>query len=190
MRRSSGRWETPGTYASGVDWANTNNDGTLSLHGVDGSAQSVSVTATATGVVADTSLWMSGYLSDVGIGITNLTHYVTGAQDLAYCRFFMTHYCGPGGAGDTTGVMDRACKAHDECYAAARLDASANTSSSASLSLPQASAAQACNQALYNAARSNPKATGSNTLRLWLTKGDQTPFRGHILAPGTEAKPW
>jgi len=119
-----------------------------------------------------------------------VSNYLTGGTDIAYYRFFMTHYCGPGGAGDPTGVIDRACKAHDECYAAAGIDASANTSSSISLTLQQASAAQACNQALYNAARSNPQALGSNAIRLWLTKGDQTPFRGHILAPGTEAKQW
>jgi len=185
-----GRWETPGTYAPGVDWASSNQDGTLALHGVTGADQSVSVTATAVGMTADTSVWMGGYLADFGIAYANASHYLTGGSDIPYYRFFMTHYCGPGGAGDSTGVMDRACKAHDECYAAAGLDASVNTSSSATLTLQQASAAQGCNQALYNAARSNPKASGSAALRLWLTKGDQTPFRGHILAPGTEAKQW
>jgi len=187
---AGGRYEKPGTYAPGVDWASTNQDGTLSLHGVTGSAQSVTVTGTITGITADTSLWATGYLSNVGLAYANVSNYLTGGTDIPYYRFFMTHYCGPGGAGDPTGVMDRACKAHDECYAAAGLDASANTSSSTSLSLQQASAAQGCNQALYNAARSNPQSSGSNTLRLWLTKGDQTPFRGHILAPGTEAKQW
>ena len=188
--KAGGRWEKPGDYAPGVDWASSNPDGTLTLHGVQGSAESVSVTATATGIATDTSLWGAGYLADVGLAYANVSNYITGGKDIAYYRFFMTHYCGPGGAGDPTGVMDRACKAHDECYAAAGLDASVNTSSTATLTLQQASAAQSCNQALYNAARANPKASGSTLLRLWLTKGDQTPFRGHILAPGTEAKQW
>jgi RHS repeat-associated protein len=187
-------WYDAGTYASGTDWASTNPDGTLTLYGAAPS-QSVTVTGTATGVEVDTTLWLSGYWANVGIAITNATNTLIGSggssSQTPYYRFFMTHYCGPGGAGATTGVMDQACKAHDACFASAGLDASVNVSTSGvSLNLQQASMAQACNQALYNAARSNPRAHGSASLQLWLTKGDQTPFRGFILAPGTEAKPW
>jgi RHS repeat-associated protein len=31
-------------------------------------------------------------------------------------RLFGTHYCGPGGGGDTTGGLDGLCAAHDACY--------------------------------------------------------------------------
>jgi hypothetical protein len=31
-------------------------------------------------------------------------------------RFFGTHYCGPGGGGDTTSGLDQLCAAHDACY--------------------------------------------------------------------------
>jgi RHS repeat-associated protein len=31
-------------------------------------------------------------------------------------RLFGTHYCGPGGGGDTTGGVDQLCAAHDACY--------------------------------------------------------------------------
>ena len=105
-------------------------------------------------------------------------------------RLFSTRYCGPGGAGVTTGTLDAACQTHDECYQAAGLSADSNTSG-ATLSLPEAAAAQSCNQALYDAARSNPKAPGSKALQWWLTRGDRfKPFGYQLLAPGTEAKPW
>ena len=41
-------------------------------------------------------------------------------------RFFGTHYCGPGGGGNTTGRLDNACIAHDTCYADAGLSAGDN----------------------------------------------------------------
>jgi hypothetical protein len=103
-------------------------------------------------------------------------------------RLFSSRWCGPGGAGATTGVIDAACKAHDLCYDAAHLSATANTSG-VELSLNQAAAAQACNQALYDVARSNPNEWGSISIQKWLTTGDQLPIGG-ILAPGTEAVPW
>ncbi|MEA2541319.1 MAG: Phospholipase [Acidobacteriaceae bacterium] len=31
-------------------------------------------------------------------------------------RLFGTHYCGPGGGGDTTSGLDKLCAAHDACY--------------------------------------------------------------------------
>ena len=106
-------------------------------------------------------------------------------------RLFTTRYCGPGGAGTTTGVIDAACKAHDECYAAAGLSAN-STTSGAILSLNQASAAQSCNQALYDAARMNNNTPGSKALQWWLTNGDTVkPFAGfNVLAPGTAVVPW
>jgi hypothetical protein len=88
--------------------------------------------------------------------------------------------------------MDAACKAHDQCYAAAGISASYNLSASNGGSggtLAQATAAQACNQALYNAARLNAGSPGAKAVREWLKNGDKTPF-GYILHPGTEAASW
>lgn len=104
-------------------------------------------------------------------------------------RFFSTRYCGPGGAGNTTGFLDASCKAHDACYKAAGISA-ANNGPNGSMTPAQSSAATACNQALYNAARLDANAPGSKAVRYWLTQGANVPFAGTILRPGTEAKTW
>jgi RHS repeat-associated protein len=99
-------------------------------------------------------------------------------------RLFGTHYCGPGGGGAANGHVDGACQAHDECYRAAGLDARVNTDASTQLTLPQASAAQACNQSLFDAVRQYPNEAGSSSIQIWLKYGD----RLGILATGTAAK--
>jgi RHS repeat-associated protein len=185
-----GTWHDPNTYAKGADWASTNSDGTLQLHGAAPS-ESVTVTGTATGYVGDAAVWFGGYINDVGLAYTNATNLITGGRQVPYDRFFGTHYCGPGGSGQPNGTLDKACKVHDECFAAAGLDASVNVgTSTAALSPTQAAAAQKCNQGLYNAARANPGKTGSSSLRLWLTQSVSTPFGGYVLYPGTQAKTW
>lgn len=184
-----GTWYDPGTYASGADWGSSNADGTLQLHGAAPS-ESVTVTGTAGGAISDTSLWTSGYIANVGLGIANVFNYLTGQKQVPYYRYFMTHHCGPGGDGPTTGVMDKACKTHDDCFDNAHLDASVNIGTSATvLNGAQVAAAAKCNQALYNAARANPDAVGSTGLRLWLTQS-LTPFGAYILYPKTQAKAW
>ncbi len=65
-------------------------------------------------------------------------------------RLFGTHYCGPGGGGNTTGALDRACKAHDACYAQSGLTAGDNWNPR-NLFNSKGSALRACNQALCNA---------------------------------------
>lgn len=76
-------------------------------------------------------------------------------------RYSGTRWCGPGGAGTPDGQVDAACHLHDLCLEAAGLDASINTNSSVHLSLPQADAAQICNQSLFNAVRQYPNEAGS-----------------------------
>jgi hypothetical protein len=66
-------------------------------------------------------------------------------------RLFGTHYCGKGGSGQTTSDLDRACYAHDACYAAAGLNYSDNFSLTHSFT--KSEALKACNQNLCNAAR-------------------------------------
>ncbi len=55
-------------------------------------------------------------LRDVGLAYVNGSHYLTGGRDVSYYQFFATHYCGPGGAGEPNGTLDKACKTHDECF--------------------------------------------------------------------------
>jgi len=50
----------------------------------------------------------------------------------------------------------------------------------------QVQAAQACNQAPYNAAAGQPGKMGSASLQYWLT-GNVKPFGYYTLYPGTEA---
>jgi hypothetical protein len=78
--------------------------------------------------------------------------------------------------------MNGPCATHDTCFDNAKIDASGNVSGGPNWTLPQAAAAQTCNQALYNAARSNPNAPGSKAIQWWLTHGDTTPF-GYISNP-------
>jgi RHS repeat-associated protein len=63
-------------------------------------------------------------------------------------RLFGTHYCGPGGGGNTTGSLDETCKAHDTCYADAGLSANDNRNQ---LPAPKAKVLQHCNQQFCDA---------------------------------------
>jgi len=107
-------------------------------------------------------------------------------------RLFSTNYCGQGGGGSTSGIINSLCAVHDACFTQAKLDASVNIGTSgSSLTSTQLAAAKSCNQALYEGARRHPYAPGSAALQWWLTQGDKTkPFIGfYILYPGTAAKP-
>jgi RHS repeat-associated protein len=105
-------------------------------------------------------------------------------------RLFGTKYCGPGGDGSTRGVINGACAVHDQCYADANINADGNLQwKGVAWNNSQQAAAAKCNQALYDAARSNPNEPGSAALQKWLTSGSNTPFY-YVLHPGTEAKPW
>ena len=181
---AGGTYHAPGTYAAGVDWASTDSDGTLDLHGA-GSQTTVTVTATNAAIdLVGSSL--PGWIADDAIAKIPLLPLLVDPY-----RLFSTHYCGPGGAGSASGAIDPACKTHDECYAAAGISAVSNIPGGPAMSSSQASAAKACNQAIYNAARANPNAPGSKALQWWLTQGSNIPFKGgYILLPGTEAKTW
>ena len=74
---AGGTYHKPGEYASGVDWASSNSKGDITMHGVEGSDSSVTVSAStvdpdeeriaelALGVTADTKDFM-GLLDTVG----------------------------------------------------------------------------------------------------------------------------
>lgn len=106
---------------------------------------------------------------------------------------FGTHHCGPGGAGNTVGALDPACKVHDACYAAAPgggISATNNYSPFSPMTAGQAAQAKQCNQALYDAARNHPDAPGSKAVQWWMVNGSHLPGGAYILYPGTEAVPW
>jgi RHS repeat-associated protein len=104
-------------------------------------------------------------------------------------RMFGTHWCGPGGGGVPVNELDAACKAHDECFDAAGISA-ANNTGGGTMTLQQAAAASACNQALYEAARAHPELAGSTRVKMWLKNGDKLSIltggmHKDVLAPGT-----
>lgn len=80
-------------------------------------------------------------------------------------RLFGTHYCGPGGGGDTTGALDQACQAHDICYDQHGLTAGDNWNPVNALN-GKGSALRACNQALCDAAARIPGGA-ANTVRMY-----------------------
>jgi RHS repeat-associated protein len=191
---AGGHYVVPTAFATlGLgDWSATPNSTLVGMMGQLQDSQTVNVTATAAASDLVTSS-LNGLSNDfipqfdtLGMGImTSLPNIATGDP----YRLFSTKYCGPGGAGNPTGFLDAACKAHDACYAAAGISA-ANNGPNGSMTSAQSSAATACNQALYNAARLAANAPGSKAVRYWLTQGANVPFVGTILRPGTEAKPW
>lgn len=87
-------------------------------------------------------------------------------------RWFGTYYCGPGGAGPTGGVVNGACKIHDDCYAAAGIDAQGNTNENVPWKSGQVAAAKACNQGLYDAVK-NSDEPGATLIQWWLLYGDK-----------------
>jgi hypothetical protein len=147
--------------------------------------QTVTVTATDAGVDLVTSSLPGAFIDEVGLQMAGPMYLALGNP----YRFFSTKFCGPGWGGTPTGFLDAACKAHDDCYKAAGISA-ANNAPNGSMTPQQASAASACNQTLYNAARIANKAPGAAAVRYWLTQGANVPFAGTILRPGTEAKTW
>lgn len=167
------------------DWSATPNSTLVDMMGQLSDTQTVTVTATEAGNDLMTSSLTGGLIDLVGLQVAGPLYFAFGDPYL----LFSTKYCGPGGGGTPTGFLDAACKAHDACYKAAGISA-ANNAPNGSMTSGQASAASACNQALYNAARIANKAPGATAVRYWLTQGANVPFAGTILRPGTEAKPW
>lgn len=193
-KSAGGRWEAPGTYAPGVDWASSNSDGTLTLHGV-APTSSVNVFGTPPGIPDATDDFITSTLAGKALqGLSNLATFLIFTPDNRNYgpqkNWLNTYYCGPGGSGSKNGVINGACAVHDKCFEGAGIDANGNTPGGSDWSLSQAAAAQQCNQALYNAARSNPALPGAKALQGWLTKGDKVIPFGYLLKPGTEAKPW
>ncbi|MDE1155564.1 MAG: hypothetical protein PW735_07500, partial [Acidobacteriaceae bacterium] len=112
-------------------------------------------------------------------------HNIRTSMDPYSTGLFGTHWCGDGGGGVPTNVLDAACKAHDECFDAAGISA-ANNCVGGSMTLQQATAAQGCNAALGAAA--HPNLPGSTRISEWLKHGDQlTVIAGYDfrLHPGT-----
>ena len=99
-------------------------------------------------------------------------------------KFFGTHWCGPGGGGDTTSHVDAACMAHDLCFQAAGISSLYNLGLQTNTPARRAAAA-ACNQQLYNSVSLFPNETGSGPIQLWLLYGESF----GILAPGTSVNP-
>ena len=85
-------------------------------------------------------------------------------------RLFGTHYCGPGGAGDTNGALDVACYEHDTCYDEHRLSILSNFNP---LLYPSKGAdLQTCNQNLCNAASRIGSAAGEYVKNYFTFTGD------------------
>jgi hypothetical protein len=185
---AGGHYVDPTAFATlGLgDWSATPNSTLVGMMGQLQDSQSVTVSATTAAVDLTTSS-VGGLAEDL------IQPFMVGPHDLPRhddpYRLFSTRYCGPGGAGQTTGFLDAACKAHDACYLAVGISA-ANNRPNGSMTSAQSSAATSCNQALYNAARLAANAPGAKAVRYWLTQGANVPFVGTILRPGTEAKPW
>jgi RHS repeat-associated protein len=186
---AGGHWVDPTAFATlGLgDWSGTPNSTLVGMMGQLQDTQTVTVSATTAAIDLTTSS-VGGLTEDL------LQPFQVGSHDLPRnddpYRLFGTKFCGPGGAGNTTGFLDAACKAHDDCYKAAGITFANNLPGGPSMSSSQASAAKACNQALYNAARINKSAPGSKAAQYWLTQGANLPFGAYIIKPGTEATPW
>jgi RHS repeat-associated protein len=186
---NSGQW-TNDAYthptASG-DWAD--DDNRPELYTMGGTAASVVTPQFAGQLATDSLLSLAAGVTDVALLVPNAIMAITGVQRTPILRLFSTHHCGPGGAGSPNGGNDPDCQTHDDCFGNAGLNASANLQGSGvTMSAAQMSAATACNQALYNSARSHPGRPGSASLQYWLT-GQVKPFGFYTLYPGTEAKP-
>lgn len=191
-----GTWYAPGTYAPGVDWASTNSDGTLMLHGASPTSV-VNVFGTPPGAPSAIDDFLTSTIEGKSINLINNSFtfliFPSGQRDYGPQKNWLdTYYCGPGGSGPTGGIINSRCAIHDKCFENAGIDANGNTPGGPDWSLSQAAAAQGCNQALYNAARANPLEAGSKALQEWLTKGDAPiPFSStYVLKPGTAAKSW
>jgi RHS repeat-associated protein len=191
-----GTWYDKGQYSPGVDWASTNQDGTLTLH-VNASPFQPGYTtnqggqpSAAAAALDLTSSTAVGLISDIFTGRLNI--FAPTAQDPHddSHRLFDTVNCGPGGNGSMDGLMNSRCAIHDACFDSAHLSAANNAAGGPGMTQSQKDAATACNQALYNAARANPTRAGASALQWWLVKGANPPFGGSLIAPGTEAKPW
>ncbi len=191
---NGGHWIDPTAFATlGLgDWSATPNQTLVGMMGQLQDTQSVTVTASAAATDLATST-VGGLVEDLiqplQVGTFDLPRSVTDPESNNPYRLFHTKYCGPGGAGNPTGFLDAACRAHDACYKAARISFT-NNLPGGSMTSAQASAAQGCNQALYNGARLSGNKPGAAAVRYWLTQGANPPFKGRILYPGTEAKPW
>jgi hypothetical protein len=107
---------------------------------------------------------------------------------------FSTTYCGPGGAGSQTGSLNGPCAVHDACYAGVAgggISAANNRPGGPQMTSAQIGGEKACNQALYDAARTHPDVPGSAAVQWWLVNGSSNfPRIGYILHPGAEAVPW
>jgi len=184
---NGGTWYDPGTYSPGVDWASADGDGTLTMHvGVGGNFGNGPRMPTASEAAVDL------VLSSSGGGLIDLltTVIYTPPNRSDPYLLFSTFYCGQGGSGPKTGIINRACAQHDKCFDDLKLSAANNAPGGPGMTDAQKAGAKACNQALYNAARANPIQGGSTALQWWLVQGSNPPFGGSLLAPGTEAKPW
>jgi RHS repeat-associated protein len=186
-----GQWTKDAeTHYTASGWVDNDNRTEAYAIGMDTSTDTSPIKSSAdllSGISIDAVVWIGGYLENTGIAATNLISHAVGGPQYPKNRYFGTHYCGPGGAGKPTGVVDSGCKVHDDCLDAAGLSASNNTGGT--VTLAQASALQACNQALYGVARRHSNAVGATSLRLWLRGGDIVPRPFGILALGTEAAP-
>jgi hypothetical protein len=185
---NGGTWYEPGTYSPGVDWAGTSSNGTLTLHmGAGGNLDGPPRVPSEPEAILDGALASSG-----GIVINALDILVYTPQNRTTQPFhlFSTYYCGKGGAGPKSGILNSACARHDKCFDDLHISAANNAPGGPEMTDAQKAGAMACNQALYNAARANPLQGGSTALQWWLVQGSNPPFGASLMAPGTEAKPW
>jgi hypothetical protein len=188
---AGGHWVDPTAFATlGLgDWSASPNSTLVGMMGQLQDTQTVTVSTALSDLTASS---VGGLVDDL-IPYIPITSPVLGPAPSPSPDpyiLFSTKFCGPGGSGSPTGFLDAACRAHDACYKAAGINFSNNLPGGPSMSSSQASAAKACNQALYNAARINNNAPGSKAAQYWLTQGANLPFGGYIIKPGTEAAPW
>jgi hypothetical protein len=90
-------------------------------------------------------------------------------------------WCLPEAGEDGAGIIGGTCKVYRDCLATANLDESVDAKPFPDLSAGQVEDVRKCHQALYNAARVNPRIKGSGATQQWLE---------HLVYPGTQAKPF
>lgn len=198
--QNGGTWYEPGTYSPCVDWASTNQDGTLTLHMDPASANVLDSGRTSSDqraappwpmaavdlVTSSADGWLNHTL-DV------MTYSPRNQTTRPYQQLFSSNYCGKGGggaSGPSSGLINSRCAIHDAYFDDPHISAASNYPGGPPMTSAQKSGAKACNQALFNAARTNERQPGTTALEWWLTHGSHPPFGASLIGPGTEAKPW
>jgi hypothetical protein len=92
-----------------------------------------------------------------------------------------TRWCTTEAGDDPAGIISSRCNVFNNCLKAINLDEKVDHPPFPALSGEQIAIVKSCNQALYDAARSNPQIKGSKATQDWLT---------HEVLPSAAARPF